>query len=961
MLNTKIRLFIPTLFMLALFIAGISHVSYLQYTSFQQQADTLTKKHKNALINLLDTQQKKNHSLIRALSNNWNFIDGVTIRNIDKLLDEIIPYHDFMNFDVVNIYDLNGITMARADTPGIFGKSDELYPLVMETASSPVNRPTAAIYNGKLLLLSLKRLEGNYGPIGVLTVGKYLDQKMADDFAREHQLTLKIYFGDQEVLSSIKNRETAMIETKRKTLIRFSDQIVGTAPLKGELIEDISGAEEDFWTNFIVLIVGISIVSLAIIYASRRIIVSTADSLDKARALAEKRTSELKVAYDEIEHRVEERTSELKNANIKLEGEIVVRKKAESALTESHERLLTVLNSLDAIVYVADITTHEILFINKYTKDIFGDIEGKICWQALQSGQSGPCSFCSNDKLLTSEGRPAGTYRWEFQNTISHRWYYIQDRAIHWMDGRIVRMEIATDITERMQAERFIKDILESVGEGFIVIDKDFRILSANKSFCKQVNLPVEDTIGKQCYEVSHHINSPCYEAGEHCPVKLTFETGKPHEVIHTHYDKDNKPVNVEIKSYAMKDESGEIISVIETINDISEKMKLESQLRHAQKMEAVGHLAGGVAHDFNNILTAIVGYGYLLKMKMKEEDPLSYNVDQILASVERGAGLTQSLLAFSRKQVMNPKPANLNKVIESVYKLLKRLVSEDIELKTVLAKEDVTIMADSGQIEQVLMNLVTNARDAMPHGGTVSIETKRIELDDEFIKSHGFGTPGIYALITICDTGIGMDKETKEKIFEPFFTTKEMGKGTGLGLAIVFGIIKQHNGYINVYSEPGQGTTFRIYLPVIQSGVKDIKPEEQLTPPGGKETILLAEDDEPARKLTKIVLEEFGYTVIESVDGEDAVEKYMENRNLIRLLILDIIMPKKDGKKAYEEIRKISPDIKALFTSGYTADIINQKGIFKERLNFISKPVTPQDLLRKVREILDAEQEIDK
>lgn len=627
--------------MIALFIAGISHVSYLQYDSFRQQSDTLTKKHQNALISLLDTQQRKNLELINSLNNNWRFLDNLTIHNIDKLLDEIVPYHDYMSFDIVNLYDLNGVTMARADSPGIFGKPDILYPLVMETAGNNGVRPTVAMYDGKLLLLSLKRLEGNYGPVGILAVGKYLDQKIADDFAGEHQLSLKFYFNNNEVLSSLKNKVVSKIGNQRKTLIEFSNQVVGDASLKGELIEDISGTEEDFWTNLFVLIMGISIVSLAIIYASRRIILSTADSLDKARALAEKRTSELKVAYDEIEHRVEERTAELKNANIKLEGEVAVRKKAEIALTESHERLLTVLNSLDAIVYVADITTHEILFINKYTKDIFGDIEGKICWQALQSGQSGPCSFCSNDKLLTSEGRPAGTYRWEFLNTISHRWYYIQDRAIYWVDSRIVRMEIATDITERKQTEealrkseqqvrtllnstaeaiyglntegnctfcnpsclrllgyekeedlmginmhnlihhtradgtaypeqeckiyesfrqnkgihmedevlwrangssfhaeywsyplntngqvigavvtflditerrqteRYIKDILESVGEGFIVIDKELRILSANKSFCKQVNLPVEDIIGRQCYEVSHHINSP--------------------------------------------------------------------------------------------------------------------------------------------------------------------------------------------------------------------------------------------------------------------------------------------------------------------------------------------------------------------------------------------------------------------------------------------------------------------
>jgi CheY-like chemotaxis protein len=262
--------------------------------------------------------------------------------------------------------------------------------------------------------------------------------------------------------------------------------------------------------------------------------------------------------------------------------------------------------------------------------------------------------------------------------------------------------------------------------------------------------------------------------------------------------------------------------------------------------------------------------------------------------------------------------------------------------------------MADSGQIEQVLMNLATNARDAMPHGGLLTIETELVELDEQYIKTHAVEAPGMYARISVTDTGIGMDEKTRERIFEPFFTTKEMGRGTGLGLAIVYGIIKQHNGYINVYSEPGKGTTFRIYIPLIKPEFKEVESMVLSAPKGGTETILIAEDDTEVRRITKEVLENFGYKVIEAVNGVDAINKFIENKDRIRLLLFDLIMPKKNGREAYEEIRKIMPDIKVLFTSGYPADIIHEKGVLEEGINFISKPVSPDDLLRKVREVLD-------
>lgn len=370
--------------------------------------------------------------------------------------------------------------------------------------------------------------------------------------------------------------------------------------------------------------------------------------------------------------------------------------------------------------------------------------------------------------------------------------------------------------------------------------------------------------------------------------------------------------------------------------------------------MEATGQLAGGIAHDFNNILTAIIGYGNLLKIKLKDNAHLQAYADQILASSDRAANLTQSLLAFGRKQIFIPMPVNLNEIVKRTEKLLSRIISENIELSAALTDKRLVVMADSGQIEQVLINLCTNARDAMPDGGILTAKTELIDLDSEFIHAHGYGKPGTYALASVSDTGTGMTEEIKKRIFEPFFTTKEIGKGTGLGLAIVYGIIKQHNGYINVYSEQGKGTTFKVYLPVVEAEVREEKLSEHITHTGGTETILLAEDDIDVRKMTMTVLEEFGYTVIEAADGEEAINKFIANKDRVHLSLLDIIMPKKDGKEVCGVMKEIKPDVKVLFASGYASDIIHKMEIIEKGVNFIAKPVSPTELLRKVREVLD-------
>jgi PAS domain S-box-containing protein len=392
---------------------------------------------------------------------------------------------------------------------------------------------------------------------------------------------------------------------------------------------------------------------------------------------------------------------------------------------------------------------------------------------------------------------------------------------------------------------------------------------------------------------------------------------------------------------------------VTERLRAEKEKTRLESQILQSQKMEAIGTLAGGIAHDFNNLLTSIIGYGNLLQMDMDDDDPRKLHLNQILTASEKAANLTQSLLAFSRKQVMELKPWELNGILKGIEKLLKRLLTEDIEFRVIPADRDIMAMVDVIQIDQVLMNLATNARDAMPKGGKLLIKADEVQLGSDFIHAHGYGRPGHYALISVADTGIGMDEKTSKKIFDPFFTTKEVGKGTGLGLSIVYGIVKQHNGYITVESIPNRGTVVNIFLPAVKAREEEIEPAEKV-PEGGTETILVTEDNREVRKLVREVLTRKGYTVIEAEDGEEAVRKFLDHQQVIDLLLLDVVMPKKNGKEVYEEISRIKPQVKVLFTSGYTGDVIFNKGIHDDSVDFISKPLSPKELLLKIREVLN-------
>ena len=517
---------------------------------------------------------------------------------------------------------------------------------------------------------------------------------------------------------------------------------------------------------------------------------------------------------------------------------------------------------------------------------------------------------------------------------------------------------IITDITERKRADEemqwtlsLLGATLESTADGILVVDRSEKIVRFNRKFLDMWGIPEQVMEGMDDHRVLSFVQSQLINP------ELFLS-----RVSNLYNDQDAESYDILefrdgriFERFSKPQRIGEsIIGRVWSFRDVTEQRKLEMQLRHSQKMEAIGTLAGGVAHDFNNMLTAIIGFSILVKQDLEISDPKMLYMDQVLAAAERATGLTQSLLSYSRKEPLNPGRHDLNGIVQKVVKLLARLIGEDIELVVSLDDSELAIMADSGQIEQVLMNLATNARDAMPGKGKLTITTGMMELKEDFVRGHGFGKAGKHVHISFSDNGDGMDKATMERIFEPFFTTKQLGRGTGLGLSIVYGIVKQHEGFITVSSGLGMGTTFDIYFPLVTSADEKVKSVDQQPVTGGTETILIVEDSPEIRELLRQVLTGAGYRVIEAVDGQEGVEKFIEHREEVKLVVLDVIMPRKNGREAYEEIRGIHGEIKVIFTSGYTSEIISRQGVMAGEYNFLAKPLSPYMILTKVRQTLD-------
>jgi PAS domain S-box-containing protein len=487
----------------------------------------------------------------------------------------------------------------------------------------------------------------------------------------------------------------------------------------------------------------------------------------------------------------------------------------------------------------------------------------------------------------------------------------------------------------------------------YIVWNLEFGVEEWNPAAERIFGWKARETVGKNAYELIIRKEArPQFERG----WSKLLKGGESSYSLNANVRKDGKIITCEWFNALLRDASGNISGVLSMVHDVTEKTELERQLKTAQRMEAVGTLAGGIAHDFNNSLTGIVGFGELLRNRMAGDEQALRDLDEILRCVERAATLTRQLLTFARRQVIEPVNLNLSILVADLMKFIGKVVGEHIEVKTFPGKNIPTIHADRGQIEQVVMNLCLNARDAMPEGGRLVVETDDVYLEEEYVRQNPYMKTGRYALLTVSDTGIGMDEKTRERVFEPFFTTKGPDKGTGLGLAMVYGIVKQHGGFIHLYSEPGKGTAFKVYFPAIEAqpdAVPAKRKEEILR--GGTETILLAEDEEAIRLFIERTLKERGYNILIARNGEEAIDIFRQKKE-IDLAVLDMVMPRKGGKEAFEEMHQQNPRLKVIFMSGYSANAIHDSFVLIAGTPFLQKPFGPTTLARKIREVLDTQ-----
>jgi two-component system cell cycle sensor histidine kinase/response regulator CckA len=514
------------------------------------------------------------------------------------------------------------------------------------------------------------------------------------------------------------------------------------------------------------------------------------------------------------------------------------------------------------------------------------------------------------------------------------------------------------DITERRQIERAleeseakIRSIMDNIGIGVALISPGMEVLEMNRMMRQWFphvqlhELPV-------CHQVFN--DPPRGQVCDHCPTYRTLQDGQVHEAT-TQTERDGGLVDFRIIASPICNAAGEVLAAIELVEDITEKLSLESQLRQAQKMEAVGRLAGGVAHDFNNMLSVILGYAELALYKLDASHPVHAKLEQIRDAARRSTDIIRQLLAFARKQTIAPQMLDLNEAVEGILKMLRRLIGEDIDLVWRSDSGLWPVKMDPTQIEQILANLCVNARDAIQGVGKITIETSNVHLDKAYCEDHPGFKPGRYAMLAVSDDGCGMESDTLDKIFEPFFTTKGVGRGTGLGLSTVYGIVKQNDGFINVYSENEKGTTFRIYIPGHQGPISDFTLEDDQTLMQGRgETVMVVEDEDAVLELTHSMLEGLGYKVMSAGSPESALRQSENFDGEIHLLITDVIMPGMNGKDVAEKIRRSRPSVKQLFMSGYTANVIAHRSMLDPGVQFISKPFTIQQLSVKVRKVLE-------
>jgi PAS domain S-box-containing protein len=643
-----------------------------------------------------------------------------------------------------------------------------------------------------------------------------------------------------------------------------------------------------------------------------------------------------------------------------IDRDITERLQTEQALRESEERFRTLVANIPGVSYRCICNQDWTMeYISDEVETLTGYRPSDFLGNQVRSYASviHPDDRQMVQSVVTDGVRKREPFAMEYRIVRADeqvRWVYERGQGVfdnhgevRWLDG------VTVDVTDRKRGEAERERLLSAIeqsGEVIFITDVSGAIQYVNPAFERTTGYSREEALGQ---------NPRILKSGEqdrefYSKLWQTITSGKTWQGRFINRRKDGTHYNEEATISPVCDEAGNIVSYVAVKSDVTQILALEEQYRQAQKMEAIGQLTGGVAHDFNNLLQAIIGYNSLALVDLGEQHPVHEILTEVDAAGKRAATLVGQLLAFSRRQIMRPENLDLNEVVSGLLKMLKRVIGEHIRIELVQGHHLGKVHADRGMVEQVVMNLCVNARDAMSEGGTLSIETQNVLVDTDYCASHPWAKPGRYLLLSVTDAGCGMDRNTIEHIFEPFFTTKEEGRGTGLGLATVYGIVKQHEGMITAYSEPGKGSTFKVYLPLCELKAESVGSMIEGAAVGGTETILLAEDDELVRDLAMMILERGGYAVLTASNGSEAMELFEKRGEEIDMALLDVVMPGMGGREVREQMIAVRPDIRVLFTSGYTENAVHTNFVLDHGLTLIQKPYSTDALLRAVRTVLD-------
>ncbi|MCK4283571.1 MAG: PAS domain S-box protein [Candidatus Brocadiae bacterium] len=650
-------------------------------------------------------------------------------------------------------------------------------------------------------------------------------------------------------------------------------------------------------------------------------------------------------------------------AAVEVVLEITERKRAEEALATSQREKAAILDSMSELVVYQDLEGR-IIWANWAAAEAarlpLDELTGRRCYE-VSHGRTERCHGCPVSRAIKT-GRPEEAQMTTPEGRVCQvRGYPVQDDA----GNLVAAVEVVLDITERKRAEQGLREakefsdsLIASMQDGVAILDSRGVHVDVNPAFCQMTGFSREELIG---VGPPH----PYWGPEEREQIDATFQKtrrGEFQDFELTFQRKNGERFPVIVSPSSIKDVQGNVLSYFATVKDITERKRAEEEHRQqeeamhrAVRLESIGKLAGGIAHDFNNLMTGILGYSNILLSDLGDDDSRREDVEEIKGAAERAATLTRQLLAFSLKRMIEPKLLDLNVLVEGMSRMLKRLIGEDIKLVTALEPELGSVKADPVQIEEVIMNLLVNARDAMPQGGRLTIQTANVDLDEDYARARPAVVPGPYVMMTVTDTGVGMDEEIQERIFEPFFTTKKPGEGTGLGLATVYGIVRKHDGHVGVESKPGQGATFKVYLPRVAAEAEALaEKEETEAAPGGTEVILVVEDERTVRRLAHRVLKASGYTPL-SVDSASEAQRVMaQHGQEVALLLTDVVLPDGNGPDLWKELAANHPSLKVLYMSGYADNNMVRDGTLAPGTPFLPKPFGPLELLREVRQALD-------